>query len=335
MFKLAWIWVLLVLPLPLLVTWLIPRVKEAPVSALRVPFYASLTTAESGQSTRLIDWIRVLAILTWLLLVLAASRPQWVGEPISIPVTGRDLLLAVDISESMRFQDMELGGELVSRIGVVKHVAGDFIRRREGDRIGLVLFGTRAYLQTPLTFDRDTVSTLLNEAELGIAGKRTAIGDAIGLAVKRLRETENSERVVVLLTDGANTTGEIEPLRAADLAARAGLTIYTIGVGAEQLTVTDFFGSRRINPSSDLDEETLQSIADKTGGRYFRARDTESLEEIYKILDTLEPVASDDKTLRPVSELFTWPLALALLLTGMIVLLGYKQPVLNQTVANA
>ncbi|MDH3693927.1 MAG: VWA domain-containing protein, partial [Gammaproteobacteria bacterium] len=236
---------------------------------------------------------------------------------------------------SMRFQDMELGGELVSRVGVVKHVAGDFIRRREGDRIGLVLFGTRAYLQTPLTFDRDTVSTLLNEAELGIAGKRTAIGDAIGLAVKRLRESKDSERVVVLLTDGANTTGEIEPLRAADLAARAGLTVYTIGVGAEQLTVKDFFGSRRINPSSDLDEETLQGIADKTGGRYFRARDTESLEEIYKILDRLEPVASDDKNLRPIRELFTWPLAIALLLTGVIVVFGSKSSTLNNSVVSA
>jgi len=334
MFKLAWIWVLLVLPLPILVNWFIPRVKETPVSALRVPFYASLSRAETAESSKRLDWVRFLAILAWMLLVFAASRPQWVGEPISIPVTGRDLLLAVDISESMRFQDMELGGELVSRVGVVKHVAGDFIRRREGDRIGLVLFGTRAYLQTPLTFDRDTVSTLLNEAQLGIAGKRTAIGDAIGLAVKRLREAKDSERVVVLLTDGANTTGEIEPLRAADLAARAGLTVYTIGVGAEQLTVKDFFGSRRINPSSDLDEETLQAIADKTGGRYFRARDTEALEEIYKILDTLEPINSDDKTLRPVRELFTWPLAMALLLTGFIIVFEARSSASNNSLVS-
>ncbi len=326
MFKLAWIWALLALPLPLLVAWLAPKAKEAPVSALRIPFYASLISVETDGSTKRIDLSVLLAILVWLLLVFAATRPQWVGDPVSIPVTGRNLLLAVDISESMRFQDMEVAGELVSRLGVVKKVAGDFIRRREGDRIGLILFGTRAYLQTPLTFDRDTVITLLNEAELGIAGKRTAIGDAVGLAVKRLRETEGTERIMVLLTDGANTTGEIEPLRAAELAARTGLTVYTIGVGADQLTVRDFFGARQINPSSDLDEETLQAIAGKTGGRYFRARNTESLEEIYKILDRLEPVASDDKTLRPIRELFTWPLALALLLTVIVVLFRSRTP---------
>jgi len=261
--------------------------------------------------------LAALAALVWLLLIAAAVRPQWVGEIDTLPVTGRDLLLAVDISGSMDTQDMVLENRVVNRLVAVKQVAGEFIQRRRGDRVGLILFGSRAYLQTPLTFDTETTATLLGEAEIGLAGRETAIGDAIGLAVKRLREDSASDRVLILLTDGANTSGEVQPLQAAEFAAREGLTIYTVGVGADEMMVRDFFGSRVVNPSADLDEETLQTIAERTGGRYFRARDAAGLAEIYRLLDELEPVESDVEAIRPVDELFYWPLGLAYLLAGI------------------
>ncbi|TNE93284.1 MAG: VWA domain-containing protein, partial [Gammaproteobacteria bacterium] len=188
-----------------------------------------------------------------------------------------------------------------------------FVERRQGDRLGLILFGTRPYLQTPLTFDRQTMNTLLNEAQIGFAGESTAIGDAIGLAVKRLQSRPENHRVLILLTDGANSAGEAQPLEAAEIAAREGITIYTIGIGAEVVVERSFFGSRRINPSRDLDETTLTAIADKTGGRYFRARNPDELQQIYAQLDQLEPVEQEAETLRPTKALFYWPLGVALL----------------------
>jgi Ca-activated chloride channel family protein len=236
-------------------------------------------------------------------------------------VSGRDLLLAVDISGSMRSEDMVLDGLQSTRLQMVQAVAGDFIQRREGDRIGLILFGSRAYLQTPLTFDRTTVQTLLNEAEIGLAGKETAIGDAIGLAVKRLRELPaTSNRVLVLLTDGANNAGEVDPLRAAELAVQLDLRIYTIGVGADEMMIEGLLGANRINPSADLDEGLLQEIAARTGGRYFRARATQELEQIYQLLNALEPITVDEEVYRPVRELYPWPLGAALVLSALLAL---------------
>lgn len=197
-------------------------------------------------------------------------------------------------------------------------VGSQFIRRRTGDRLGLILFGRQAYLQTPLTFDRDTVRTLLREAVIGLAGKETAIGDAIGLAVKRLKDKAIDSRVLILLTDGANTAGEVEPTKAAELAAQHGLKIYTIGIGADEMVVRSFFGNRRINPSAELDEKTLTAIAQKTGGRYFRARNTKEFEEIYRILDQLEPVAKESQSFRPRTALYFWPLAVGLLIAALI-----------------
>jgi Ca-activated chloride channel family protein len=191
-------------------------------------------------------------------------------------------------------------------------VARDFIRRREGDRVGLLLFGEQAYLNAPLTFDRATILQLLDETAIGLAGPSTAIGDALGLAVKRLREQDTPQKVVILMTDGANTSGQVKPLRAAELAARAGLKVYTIGIGADEMMVRQLFGDIRVNPSTDLDEKTLRGIAKATGGRYFRARDVAALERIYTEIDRLEPVARGEQQLRPSTLLFPWPLALAL-----------------------
>lgn len=313
MFEFAWPWVFLLTPLPWLLRRLLPAQTGSEEAALRVPFlndFAALA-ATPGAAARYRSrfWV---ALLAWLALIAAAARPQWLGDPIEQSVSGRDLMLAVDLSGSMEIEDFILEGQAVDRLTATKQVAGQFIERRSGDRIGLILFGERAYLQAPLTFDRKTVATLLDEAVIGLAGDKTAIGDAIGLAVKRLRENPESQRVLILLSDGANTAGAVLPLQAAELAAREHLKIYTIGVGAERMMVAGFFGTREVNPSQDLDEATMTAIAEKTGGRYFRARDTEELAQIYRILDELEPVEKQRLYYRPYSELYYWPLALAL-----------------------
>lgn len=320
MIHFAWPWALALLPLPWLVYRYAPPALAAEEAALWVPSL-SLFGAVAQQGVRRPGRLQILlAVLCWLLLVLAATRPQWLGEPIERPVSGRDLMLAVDLSGSMQTRDFTLGGETVDRLTALKAVAGEFIRRRVGDRVGLILFGDQPYIQTPLTFDRQTVLTLLNEAVLGLAGDRTSIGDAIGLAVKRLTEGGGKNQVLVLLTDGANTAGRLAPLKAAELAAREHLKIYTIGIGAEKMEVRRFIFRQTVNPSADLDEKTLKAIAEKTGGRYFRARDTRQLQEIYAAIDELEPVVRDHNVFRPISELYVWPLGAAFL-GGLLVLL--------------
>ncbi len=317
----------LLLPLPLLARWLLPAASTADQAALKVPGAQSWAEGERGSrgATR---WLSlVLGLLAWLLLVTAAARPQWLGEPQTLPVSGRDLLLAVDVSGSMRLRDFRINNRTVTRLDATKVVASEFIARRKGDRVGLILFGRQAYLQTPLTFDRRTVVTLLGESFIGIAGNETAIGDAIGLAIKRLRDKPADSRVLVLLTDGANTAGAIDPLRAATLAAREGLKVYTVGIGADQVTARSLFGISRQNPSSSLDEKTLQEIADKTGGRYFRARDTRELNEIYRELDRLEPAEYETAGFRPLRALFFWPLGAALVLGIATLLARYGLPV--------
>jgi Ca-activated chloride channel family protein len=248
----------------------------------------------------------------WAALVLAAARPAWVGEPVPLPAEGRDLMLVTDLSGSMAREDFTVGGAPTDRLTVVKQVADDFIGRREGDRVGLVLFGTKPYLQAPLTFDRATVRTLLDDAEVGIAGDETAIGDALGMAVKRLHDRPAQSRVIVLLTDGASNAGTLDPLEAARLAAEEGIRVYTIGVGADAVAVPTLFGQRVVDPSADLDEDILQAIADTTGGAYFRAKNVEGLAKIYRRIDALEPASGEPLHLRPRNELFPWPLGVAL-----------------------
>ena len=323
-----WPWLFLLLPLPLLVLRLLPPADETEEAALRVPDLAPFagdgaTKAGSFKPRR---WPLWLASLAWLLLVIAAARPVWLGEPIELPVSGRDLMLAVDLSGSMQTRDFVIDGKAVSRLTAIKKIAGDFIKRRVGDRIGLILFGSKAYVQAPLTFDRSTVNTLLQQSAIGLAGDQTAIGDAIGLAVKRLAQHPHGNKVLILLTDGGNDAGEVSPLEAAKLAAQAGMTIYTIGVGADEMLVHSFFGTQRINPSSDLDEKTLRAIAAITGGRYFRASDSEGLNRIYAILDKLQPIDHAPQTFRPRRTLFYWPLAFSLLLAAALLLRAQGSP---------
>jgi Ca-activated chloride channel family protein len=324
MIHFEWPWLLAALPLPLLIRWLVPANAPIDQAALKVPFLDDFSDAETRAVSQDQRWPLLLAVIAWLLLVIACTRPQWLGEPIEQAVSGRDLMLAVDLSGSMEEQDFIINKQPVDRLTAAKMVASDFIKRRVGDRVGLILFGTQAYLQTPLTFDRKTVMTLLNESAIGLAGENTAIGDAIGLAVKRLKDQQANSRVLVLMTDGANTAGEVSPLKAAELAAANHLKIYTIGIGADEMIVRSFFGNRKINPSVDLDEKTLRKIAESTGGDYYRARNTDELNNIYMRLDELEPVEKDKQYFRPRSELYYWPLSLALALAAFIALSKIK-----------
>jgi len=318
-----WLWMFYLTPLPLLLRLLLPVVDTAKEAALRVPYLSAFALGDSVQTGKAAQrsWILLPALLAWLFLVCAAARPVWVGDPVELPVSGRDLMLAVDISGSMQIKDIIQNNQQVDRLTAVKQVAGEFIERRVGDRIGLILFGSQAYVQTPLTFDRKTVYTLLQDSAIGLAGEQTAIGDAIGLAVKRLLQNPSGNKVLVLLTDGASNAGEVQPIKAGELAAKEGMTIYTIGIGADEMIVNSFFGNQRVNPSADLDEKTLRQIAQVTGGKYFRARDSKQLEQIYTMLDELQPVIQDKQTFRPQRALFYWPLGIALLLASLLILM--------------
>ncbi len=314
MIHLAWPWMVLLLPLPLL-RYALSSPAQPRGATVFVPMAESLASASVTATLRAPSRARVIFAAIWLLLVAAAMRPQWLGDPLPVPTSGRRLMLAVDTSGSMATEDMAGGA---SRLRVVQSVAGRFIDGRHGDRVGLILFGTQPYLQAPLTADLSTVHRFLNEAVVGVAGTETAIGDAIGLAIKRLRAESATEQaavpgqtVLILLTDGENDAGAMPPQEAARLAAQSGLRIYTIGVGAAP--GSGFFGMGAGN--TDLDEDTLKAIAKATGGEYFRATDAAALQAVYHQIDKLEPAEGTQQWLRPADEWFTWPLAAALLLS--------------------
>ncbi len=319
MFEFAWPWIFILLPLPWLMRLILPA-ADSGEPALKVSYLSDLEgLARRRARVNLPGWRQQAPFVVLWLLLTAAARPEWLGEPLPIAASSRDLLVAVDVSGSMDFPDMHWQGEDVSRLNLVKHLLGDFLEGREGDRVGLILFGSQAYLQAPLTFDRRTVRTWLDEARIGIAGKNTAIGDAIGLALKRLRQRPAQSRVLILVTDGANNAGQIDPLTAARLAAEEGVKIYPIGIGADP-EQTGSLGILGVNPSLDLDEPALKAIAEATGGQYFRARDGEELEAIKQTLDKLEPVEQQPTQARPAQALYSGPLALALILSMLLVI---------------
>lgn len=311
MFSFEWIWALAALPLPLLIKWLVPA-TDSEGSALKVPFTLSSNVGATSTKPSKQLVTQSLLWMLWICLVIAAARPQWLGEPIIVPNEGREMILAVDLSGSMQIEDMQINGRNTDRLSIVKHVLSDFIERRTGDRLGLILFADTAYLQAPMTYDRRTVFTLLQEAVIGLIGDKTAIGDAIGLSVKRFRGREESNNVLVLLTDGQNTAGNISPIEAKELAIEQNVKIYTIGIGAEAMSVSSFFGSRQVNPSRDLDETLLTELAKSTGGQYFRARNQQELENIYALLDQLEPIEDEGQIYRPLHSWFIYPLGAAL-----------------------
>ncbi|SBS30217.1 von Willebrand factor type A domain protein [Marinomonas aquimarina] len=305
MLDLQWPWALLLLPLPLLAWWF-----KKPHQNNATPVYwrhsTLLENAGHNGSTTQSKFALLLLCLAWLCLVTAISRPTWLGEATRIPPTGRDLLIALDLSGSMQISDMTLNDQPADRLSAAKEVLAQFIQARRGDRIGIIVFGSKAYLQAPLSYDLNTINQLVQESQIGFAGEQTAIGDAIGLGIKRLQDKAAEQKVLILMTDGANTAGRVSPLQAADIAAREGVTIHTIGIGAEQMTVQGFFGPKVINPSSDLDEPLLTNIAALTNGQFFRARSTHELRQVYEVLEQLEPTPSDDILQRPKTTLFHW-----------------------------
>ena len=311
----AWPWMWLAFPLPWLAGWLLPP-RQSTSAALRVPYGKRLDAIASagGRSGHL--HVAALAWLAWFLLCAAAARPQQLGEAVAPPQSGRDLMLAVDLSGSMSEPDMELGGDIVDRLTAAKAVLADFLDRRAGDRVGLLVFGQRAYALTPLTLDRDSVRDQLRDSVVGLAGQDTAIGDAIGLAVKRLREQPEGQRVLILLTDGVNTAGVLDPLKAAELAKSERVRIHTIAFGGSGGAFSIFGLSVPIAGGGDeIDETTLKKIAQETGGQSFRARDTEELAGIYAELDRIEPVKQEGQRVRPRVERYWWPLAASLLVS--------------------
>ena len=314
MINFAWPWLLALMPLPFFIYWLPKKSQSRTSAALIVPAFLSNSGTDVQHQNNKKSPLIILTIC-WLLIVLALSQPQWLGDAVDIPTEGREMMIAVDLSGSMQIEDMSLRGRAVNRLDMLKVVLGDFIERRVGDRLGLILFADDAYMQTPMTFDRKNVKQMLDESVLGLVGRKTAIGDAIALAVKRFDAKQKSNKVLLLLTDGQNTAGKISPEQALELAIAKDITIYSIGIGADVMLQQSLFGTRKINPSSELDEKSLTELAQKTGGKYFRARDSQGMSEIYQLLDELEPVEQEQQQMRPLTALFYWPLALALLLS--------------------
>ncbi|MED5560318.1 MAG: VWA domain-containing protein [Pseudomonadota bacterium] len=322
MLSFVWPWFYLILPLPFLYRKLRRSANsESPYLESTILLSIAETQNRLVSSTSQRRLLILLLIIAWLSLVTAIARPVNIGDPVALPTTGRDILLAVDISGSMEREDMIINGRQVNRLYAVKSVVSDFVNTREGDRLGLILFGERAYLQTPLTFDTKTLQDLLIEAQIGFAGNGTAIGDAIGLSVKKLKERPDSNRVLILLTDGSNTAGVLSPSEASDIAKKAKVKIYTIGIGDGRQRNQVLFGQTLVNQNNDLDERTLTAIADLTGGKYFRARDPRELRSIYDQLNKLEPIDQDEELLRPITSLFHWPLALFLTCSLLIILI--------------
>lgn len=301
-----YLWAFLLLPLPVLI-WLLFPVYRENQQAVRVPFFEELASSAGLRPSRgavvprrnLVQWL--LAPIVWILLVAAVARPQWVEDPVEQIQSARDLMLAIDISGSMEARDyVDADGNRVDRLTAVKAVVDDFISRREGDRIGLIVYGGAAFPQAPFTLDHESVRRLLEEVAVGMAGPQTVIGDAIGLAIRLFEASTVEERVLILLTDGNDTGSRMPPAKAASIAAEQGIVIHTVGIGDPETS-----------GEGQVDLVLLQEIAQASGGRFFRAEVREQLEEIYTTLDELTPQNYERFSYRPKTPLFHWPLAIA------------------------
>jgi len=305
-----YIWIFILLPLPLLIRWLLPAHQET-LQAVRAPFFnelAELTGQEPGTGAVVqkqpLFW-QIFVIMLWLLIVTALARPQWIEAPIVKTVPSRDLLLAVDLSGSMETEDFtDDQGKKTDRLTAVKQVLDDFLARRKGDRVGLIFFGSAVFIQSPFTQDLDTCRQLLDEAQVRMAGPKTMLGDAIGLAITIFERSDMKTKVLIILTDGNDTGSKVPPEKAAEIAHDRKITIYTVAVGDPQAA-----GEEK------LDTETLKAVASKTGGEYFQAGDREKLADIYKHLDELGTHKIETVSHRPKRDLFHWPLGAALLLS--------------------
>jgi Ca-activated chloride channel family protein len=310
-FEIAYWWVLFLLPLPLIVYWLVPPLRMKSAALLFPNFdkaqkYTGQKSRESALIKRrnFISWLGLSMI--WILVIFSLSSPRLVGEPEMKVKTSRNFLIVADISFSMAQNDWTINGEKVTRWVAVKNVMHDFISKREGDRMGLIFFASSAYIQAPFTPDLGTVENMLDEADVGMAGQMTNIGKAIVKGIQMFDQDTIDTKVMLVLTDGVDAGTDILPLDAADLAQKDSILVYTIGIGDPD------------TGNSDLDEETLKEIADLTGAKYFRAIDSDGLEEIYNELDKLEPIEYEEEDYQPATLLYFYPLGAAVLLTLLL-----------------
>ncbi|MEJ8859735.1 VWA domain-containing protein [Variovorax robiniae] len=309
MYQLEFPWLLALLPLPLLVWWLMPPYREESAS-VRLPFFGEVASAAGlkpapGAVVPRTHWLqKVIAPIAWVLVLLALARPQFVEPPIEKVQPARDLLLALDLSQSMDARDYKRpDGTAIARVDAVRQVVQDFVTRRKGDRIGLVVFGDAPYPQAPFTMDHALVQTMLGEMIPGMAGPSTALGDAVGLGIKMFEHSKAPQKVMIVLTDGNDTASKMPPPRAAAIARERGVTVHTVGIGDPGATGED-----------KVDLDLLRQLAATTGGRYFFAGDQGELEQIYATLDRITPENQKVLSWRPRRELFMWPLGAAVLL---------------------
>lgn len=317
-------WLLL---LPFVLFFALPKVRGLHGGALRVPFIDDLKniTLKSKHlhfsivSEKILFSLKFIYLyVIWFLLVVASARPQFAGEPYRLKTENRDIMLVIDISTSMLQPDFSTQSKRIDRLSAVKFVVSAFINQRTEDRIGLILFGTRAYLQSPLTFDKQAVSEILLNTDAGMAGNSTSIGDALGIALKNLKDEKNkTNKVIILLSDGENNDGSLSMAQAVDLAEKEGIKIYTIGVGADASFIGSLFGLR----NNELDEKSLKELAERTQGNYFRATDLKTLAEIYQRIDSLEPQNNESAIVQEIKELFYIPLVGAMLLFAFLLFL--------------
>lgn len=308
MFEFAFPYVFVLLPAPLLVSWLLPPYRQR-VSALRVPFFAEMVAAtgieaRAGAVVLSRRWVQILPMsLVWVLLVAGLAKPEWVGEPIERTDAARDVMLAVDLSGSMDTRDfIDTDGERVTRFEAVQRVVDEFVAQREHDRVGLIVFGNRAYLQLPFTRDVAAARALVQLMEVGMAGPRTALGDAIGLALRSFETSNVDVRLLILLSDGSDTASRMTPVNAAEIARAEGLEIHTIGIGNPEASGED-----------RVDFEALAAIAERTGGLFFTAEDESALADVYRRIDELDPGEVNTQQWRPRDLLVFWPVGAALL----------------------
>lgn len=321
--------------LPVLIYYLLPVVKGIHGDALRIPFLQDLIKINlksgslwQGKTTsyeKQYSISKICLFLIYMLLTLAVMRPRWAGEPIRIKNEGRDILLVLDISTSMLEPDFSLGGRRINRLQAVKLAASEFIDKRRDDRIGLILFGSLAYLQSPLTFDKEAVKNILFSMDAGMAGKSTAIGDALGLALKTIKDGQDKDnKVIILLSDGENNDGSLSLPQAINLAKDENVKIYTIGVGNESSFVQSIL-SYKVKLPTGLDEAGLKTIADEAGGSYFRASNTDSLIKVYEEIDKLEPRSHEEAYIQEIREYYYIPLLTAIMLGLVLMIIRRRQ----------
>lgn len=312
MFEFEWAYLLFLLPLPVILH-LLKNTQNHTGFSIRLPIFANLSDlADFSRARYYLNTKQILLWLLWVFLLLAVSKPIWIDELVELPIKGRDIILNIDLSESMSQKDFKLDNRRIDRLSGVKKTALDFVDRRKNDRIGLVVFGSKAFLYSPLTFDKNIIKSYLQQAQIKMAGPKTAIGDSIIVAIKHFQDNQQAgnTRALILLTDGQNTAGSVDVVQATQIAKEQNIKIYTIGLDA---------GRNIFARSGGVDEGALKYIAQQTGGLYFRAQNINALRQIYNKVDALEKNAAENLTYKVHKDLFFYPLTVFLLLLIVLI----------------